>query len=340
MTRVCAICGATLGSRCRKFCSYKCAQVSRHNEHTCECVCVICNKKYTEYAYRINEGRGKFCSLKCYWKSLRGHSQSAETQIKRGNSLREFYKTHTKQGQSHEQAKRTIRKVMSSLPFWIYVATKSEETRRKLSASRMGHTVSEETRQKISKTLTGRPLSKEARNKIRQIFAWTNPEKVMLKLLFEVGLVSSQIEDHVNITLTNGFTQNVDFALKSHNILIEVDGAYYHNFPYGKPRDLKFKREAEQDGYYVLRVWDTELLKNRGEVKKQIENLIFKSMMEKKINGSPATKHRGHQANRGWERGMDMLDGVVSLEGQTSTRTQVIGHTLTSPRAIGDMNGR
>jgi len=50
-------------------------------------ICQACGNAFELPQWRINDGRGKWCSLKCYWKV----PQSKETRRKRGKSLKLAY---------------------------------------------------------------------------------------------------------------------------------------------------------------------------------------------------------------------------------------------------------
>lgn len=44
--------------------------------------CLVCGNKFITYPYLIKKGEGKYCSNKCYWKSLVGRKHSEETKKK------------------------------------------------------------------------------------------------------------------------------------------------------------------------------------------------------------------------------------------------------------------
>jgi len=81
----------------------------------------------------------------------------------------------------------------------------------------------------------------------------TRPELKMKDLLDKLGVeyvFQKRILDYF-----------VDFFIPSKNLIIEVDGNYWHNYPYGtekdKIRDIRLKAE----GYEVLRFWESDILK-------------------------------------------------------------------------------
>ena len=46
------------------------------------------------------------------------------------------------------------------------------------------------------------------------------------------------------------------------NIVIECDGIYYHNFPYGNKIDHIRTKEMREKGYIVFRFWEHEINNN------------------------------------------------------------------------------
>ena len=50
-----------------------------------------------------------------------------------------------------------------------------------------------------------------------------------------------------------------DFYLPEKNLIIEVDGKYYHNYPDGTTIDRIRNEQMFQSGYKVLRLWDDEI---------------------------------------------------------------------------------
>ena len=139
-------------------------------------------------------------------------------------------------------------------------------------------------RQKISKALTGKPKS-EAHRKImletlarnRKEILKGNPSK--LEFTFADILTGLGIE-FVHQYEVEGF--NYDFYIPSKNILIEVDGDYWHAHPdkftelnnmqrKNKGLDkLKTKHAADRN-YQLLRFWEHDITANRFDV---VQNLM------------------------------------------------------------------
>ena len=76
-----------------------------------------------------------------------------------------------------------------------------------------------------------------------------------------------------------------DFCLIDYNVLIEVDGQYYHDTR-GKPSYVIMMAKkndaiknwlAKKDGFKMLRIKEKELIENYNQVKENISSLIEES---------------------------------------------------------------
>lgn len=54
----------------------------------------------------------------------------------------------------------------------------------------------------------------------------------------------------------------VDFYLPEYRIIIECDGDYWHNYPFGTIKDKRENAILESEGYLVLRFWENEINQN------------------------------------------------------------------------------
>lgn len=137
---------------------------------------------------------------------------------------------------------------------------------------------SEERREKISKALTGKPKSEEHRKILRETLARNrkellkgNPSK--LEFTFADMLAGLNIE-FIHQYHVDGF--DYDFYIPSKNLLIEVDGDYWHGNPekfselnnmQRKNRGLdKLKTKHAQDrNYNLARFWEHDITNSRFE---------------------------------------------------------------------------
>jgi len=177
----------------------------------------------------------------------------------------------------------------------------SEITKKKMSKSRLkrkkilGFLNSKETREKLSKgrlerkKILGFINSEEAKQKMR--------EKRLLKIQNHPGpykntkpeLKMKEILNELNISFEHqyrieGINHNFDFHICNTNILIEVDGDYWHSNPkkystlYGrqikqKEKDLINEQLAKKAEFILLRFWEDDILRNTEEVRNEIKKL-------------------------------------------------------------------
>ncbi|MCK4358474.1 MAG: DUF559 domain-containing protein [Candidatus Cloacimonetes bacterium] len=157
----------------------------------------------------------------------------------------------------------------------------SEEHKQKLSESHKNQKLSKETRRKISKNNKRAFLSKSALIRIQNNpgpFTNTKPELKMKEILNSLGIPFEH-----QFRLGNHL---YDFHILNTNILIEVDGDYFHSNPekfkrlnkmqlYQRQRDIRNKKLAKENNFILLRFWQNDILNNAEEVRNKIlKNII------------------------------------------------------------------
>jgi len=65
----------------------------------------------------------------------------------------------------------------------------------------------------------------------------------------------------------------VDFYLPELNLVVEVDGDYWHNLERQKKRDEYRNNKLKELGYKVIRIWGSEILKDINECIKKIKEI-------------------------------------------------------------------
>lgn len=152
----------------------------------------------------------------------------------------------------------------------------SEET----IAKRLAANKSEVRRKKISQALKGKKKSPEQKKRLaemslyyrkqRQLRSGNKLEKAFQEILTELGISFTHqymVENH-----------NYDFYIESSNLLIEVDGDFWHvNEERGftikskiqvrnLENDAKKNQLAKQKGYVLLRFWEYDIKNNKQQV--------------------------------------------------------------------------
>lgn len=158
------------------------------------------------------------------------------------------------------------KRIIAENGHWNQGLTHSEETKQKISATRIRCGVAKgennpmygktHTPEAIKKIMTKRPMNKL--------------EKRVSRILTEAG-----IKFHFQYFLNrDGICKSYDFKIKGKPILMEIDGDYWHGGPASKKykafgelsktqRNDEFKNEfAESNGFELYRFWESEIKSN------------------------------------------------------------------------------
>jgi len=184
---------------------------------------------------------------------------------------------------------------------WMVGRKQSEESIRKGAEKRRGHSVSADTRRKISDAnggqnngMFGKRHTEEAKTKIAEsaVAMWENPDiraqlleafnapehVEMLRqrranMVFPVKDTTIEVivRDFLDVLgvhyQQHKMIKNIehryqcDFYVEAHNLVIECDGDYWHQYPQGRNIDRVRTFEMEQKGYKVLRLWECSIRK-------------------------------------------------------------------------------
>lgn len=220
----------------------------------------------------------KTCSRECFSKHMSDIGtgrilgpMSEQTKRKLSASARERLKDKTKHhlyGKKHSSE--SLKRMRQSRLKWY----------KHNDPPQLGKKHSEETKQKISQTRIERGVAKgennpmfgkthtpEAIKKIMQMRPMNKTEKMVADWLDE-----NKIEYTYQFFLSrDGICKSYDFKIKDANLLLEVDGDYWHGGPasekyndFAQLDEVKsndeFKNEfASDNGYVVIRFWESDL---------------------------------------------------------------------------------
>lgn len=117
---------------------------------------------------------------------------------------------------------------------------------------------------KSSKAFFKTEKGKIARNKIRearakQIFPVKDTKiEVKLQNLLKELNINFKTHEYIN-DIKHSY--QCDIYIPSKKLVIEADGEYWHNYPYGLEKDHIRTKELKEAGYEILRFWETEINK-------------------------------------------------------------------------------
>jgi very-short-patch-repair endonuclease len=198
-----------------------------------------------------------------------GVKPNNKTRAKMSASLREQYlsgkRTPPMEGKQHSEE---IRKQMSNLRKKSFVSglwqspmkgkTHTLKTRKKLSKSHSGVPLSKLHTQHIKDKLGDAEHRLFAKNRrAKQVFPIkdTTIEIKMQNYLKQLGV--EFFTHHYISEIEHGY--QCDILIPSKKLVIECDGNYWHNYPYGTEIDLVRNKELREKGYKVLRFWESEI---------------------------------------------------------------------------------
>lgn len=165
------------------------------------------------------------------------------------------------------------------------------KTRKAQGTIRFNYKHSIETRKNISKSLQGKRKGKN-----NPMYGKTHTPEAIKKIMkhrpcTSLELKMKELLDEHNIKYTfqffinnNRVCKSYDFKIKNSNVIIEVDGDYWHGNPNTdnhhkfvnetKLNDLKKTKLAESRGYTVLRFWESDVLSDKNTIINQIKQAI------------------------------------------------------------------
>ncbi|MCK4358480.1 MAG: DUF559 domain-containing protein [Candidatus Cloacimonetes bacterium] len=247
------------------------------------------------------------------WKRNMSISHKGQKAWNKDIKMSEEFKQKLRKPKSEEH-KRNLSISHKGRSVWITGLTKETDERVKnLSNSLTGIKRSEQTRKNISKSKKGKknpnfgkPRSEETKQKIRDSNKGKHyhsekskknlREKALLRMRNKKGpfkdtkpeLKMKEILNFLNIPFEHQFRLDnylYDFHILNTNILIEVDGDYFHGNPKKfsklnkmqlemKERDLKHNKIAKVNNFVLLRFWQDDILNNEKIVVNKLEEFI------------------------------------------------------------------
>lgn len=103
-------------------------------------------------------------------------------------------------------------------------------------------------------------------------YRFTKPERIFAKWCDENG-----IEYDRQFQIEKG-THRYDFRIRNTNILVEIDGVYWHSQKEVMEKDIAFEQFAKLHEYYVIRFTDDEIAETKTNCFSIIKPLLEKGM--------------------------------------------------------------
>ena len=119
-----------------------------------------------------------------------------------------------------------------------------------------GRKHSKATKLKLSLCQKGHPINENQRRGLRAghiKHSDTKPEKITKVILNQNGI------NYISQFPVGKYT--ADFYIEKNNLLINIDGLYWHNYPNGRDVDKKRNEYMSSQGFKVLTLWENEIYK-------------------------------------------------------------------------------
>lgn len=101
----------------------------------------------------------------------------------------------------------------------------------------------------------------------KQVFPFVD-SSIEVKIKDFLDLLSIKYFQHKYMDIKHSY--QCDFLIPSINLVLEADGTYWHNYPYGLEKDHVRTTELVEKGFNVLRLWEHEIRKMKVEDFKNI----------------------------------------------------------------------
>ena len=260
-----------------------------------------------ELLYREYHGITEIVTCKCgcgtptKWRIDTGYNQYVAGHNSKGENNVMFGKTHSNEAKQNISQKRKEKFANGEYEIWQHKSGEKYEQAKQKIADSIRKENNPERGRKIAESLRGVPKSEEHKQKSRIGIkkAWENEElrerqrinilnrflskkknsPSKLEMVFEKMLIENHIGYETQFNLSHRL---YDFKIKNTNILVEVDGDFYHTNPnkYVSPicktqedvmkNDMKKNLIAKSSGYTLLRFWESDIKNNPQQVITQL----------------------------------------------------------------------
>ena len=297
MEKQCEICNKDYKPRRKeqKFCSVECQHESyrKIKVERIECTCLLCDKKF----YKLQSNRGKYCSKKCsdnHKKIIYLGENNPSYNRKMSDDELKMRSEITKKLWEDESYRGKIKKSKNLFfkknGYWPgndkdSMLKKKETMVKKFGVSHNWMGIYGE--RKCDKTT----LDVYGKTSAQMLIDYSHffGKKTDIEKMFEVILEELEIPFQCKFRIydkdkVNFWFREYDFLILNTNILIEVDGDYWHGNQNIFEELTEFQKSiqindeikenfAKNKGYNVIRFWGSDIKKNSQEIKNRIKEI-------------------------------------------------------------------
>lgn len=302
MDKKCEICGEVFEPRTNKskFCSKECQYESYRKPKVdrIEVLCLFCQNKFEITEYDKNLGRGKYCSRHCKdmdqkekYKGennpMYGKEITEETKEKKSIKMKKVWEDND----YRERRKQSIENFVIKNGFHFGTDEKSKLKRKQTMLKKYGvehNWIGRYGERKCDETT----IKKYGKSSVDMLSEYTfyfgkqtDIEKIFKELLEDLGVEYQYKYRIYNKSKKPFWFREFDFLIENTNILVEIDGDYWHgndklfenltdNQKETRKNDTIKEKFAIDKGYQVLRFWGSELKENYNNVKDKIFKIL------------------------------------------------------------------
>ena len=297
MEKQCEICNKDYKPRRKeqKFCSVECQHESyrKIKVERIECTCLFCDKKF----YKLQSNRGKYCSKKCsdnHKKITYLGENNPSYNRKMSDDELKMRSEITKKLWEDEGYRSKIKKSMNLFfeknGYWPGNDKDSMLKKKETMVKKFG----------VSHNWIGRYGERKCDKTTLDVYGKTSAEmlieyshffgkKTDIEKMFEGILEELEIPFQCKFRIydkdkVNFWFREYDFLILNTNILIEVDGDYWHGNQNIFEELTEFQKSiqindeikenfAKNKGYNVIRFWGSDIKKNSQEIKNIIREI-------------------------------------------------------------------
>jgi very-short-patch-repair endonuclease len=297
MEKQCEICNKDYKPRRKeqKFCSVECQHESyrKIKVERIECTCLFCDKKF----YKLQSNRGKYCSKKCsdnHKKITYLGENNPSYNRKMSDDELKMRSEITKKLWEDEGYRSKIKKSMNLFfeknGYWPGNDKDSMLKKKETMVKKFG----------VSHNWMGKYGERKCDKTTLDIYGKTSTQmlieyshffgkKTDIEKMFEVILEELEIPFQCKFRIydknkVNFWFREYDFLILNTNILIEVDGDYWHGNQNIFEELTEFQKSiqindeikenfAKNKGYNVIRFWGSDIKKNNQEIKNIIREI-------------------------------------------------------------------
>jgi very-short-patch-repair endonuclease len=283
----------------QKFCSVECQHQSYRvpKVERVKCICLKCGEEFLKIPSKANEKYGKYCSRNCkdeHQKEIYLGEKNPSWNRIQPSEERELRSVIMKERWKDDTFKDKIKKGMidsfKKNGVWPGTSEDSKMKRKVTMIKNYGishNWIGKYGERKCDKT-TLEIYGKSASDMLCEYTHYFN-KKTDIEIIFENLLDEMNIQNQPKFRIYNENKdefcfREYDFLIKNTNILIEVDGDYWHGndkkfhplseFQEEIKRKDRIKEDfAKRNGYEVIRFWGSDIKKNINDIKDKIKKL-------------------------------------------------------------------